>query len=366
MPFEKIKNRLGFGCMRLQMDGDEIDYAEFCRMIDLFMESGFNYFDTAHGYINEKSEPAVRECLVKRYDREAFVLANKLSDWFFETEADIVPLFEKQLAQCGVEYFDFYLFHCMTSKAYPKHQRCRTFDIIRELKEQGKIRHIGMSFHDTAEVLDRILTEQPFIEFVQLQINYLDYDDPTVQSKKCYDVAVKHGKKVIVMEPVKGGHLVNLPPKAAKAFDELGGGSYASYALRFAASFPEVFMVLSGMGNVAMVKDNLATFTDFKPLNDKELETVTFARECIRESRRIPCTKCNYCADVCPKQIPISELFSVYNRYVSAEITKKEAKAAFPTAPTAADCLGCGACENICPQGIEIRKQLETVAKLQG
>lgn len=364
MPFEKSKKKLGFGCMRLQMDGDQVDTAEFCRMIDRFMEAGFNYFDTAHGYIDGKSELAVRDCLTSRYDRESYVLADKLSYWNFETEDDVVPLFHKQLERCGVEYFDMYLFHCITRNSYKKHVSCHTFDTIQQLKEQGKIRHIGMSFHDTADILDMILTEQPFIEFVQLQINYLDYDDPTVQSKACYDVAVKHGKPVIVMEPVKGGHLVNLPADAAALLDALGKGSYASYALRFAADFPAVKMVLSGMGNMAMMEDNIRTFTEPKPMSKEELDTVVKVREIIRESRRIPCTACDYCAAVCPQNIAVSKLFSVYNQYVSAEISRAEAKAEFPTEKTAADCIACGACEKTCPQTIEIRKHLETISKL--
>lgn len=364
MPFEKVKNCLGFGCMRLKMDGDAVDTAEFCRMIDRFIEAGFNYFDTAHGYIDGKSEPAIRECLTSRYDREAFVLADKLSYWSFETADDVLPLFEKQLSRCGVDYFDMYLFHCITRNSYKKHVACHTFDTIQRLKAEGKIRHIGMSFHDTADVLDAILSEQPYIEFVQLQINYLDYDDPTVQSKACYDVAVKHGKPVIVMEPVKGGHLVNLPPKATALLDALGEGSYASYALRFAADFPEVKMVLSGMGNMAMMEDNLRTFTDLKPMSEIELETLAQVRTIIRDSKRIACTACDYCADVCPQGIPISKLFSVYNRYVSAEISRSDAKVLLPTEKAAADCIGCGACENTCPQSIEIRKHLETISKL--
>lgn len=364
MSLEKIKNRLGFGCMRLQMNGDEVDLDEFSRMVDRFIGAGFNYFDTAHGYIDKKSEPAIRECLVKRYDREAFVLADKLSDWFFEKEEDILPMFEKQLERCGVDYFDVYFFHCMTRKSYPKHQACHSFDVIRRLKDEGKIKHIAMSFHDSAEVLDTILTEQPFIELVQLQINYLDYDDPTVQSRACYDVAVKHGKKVIVMEPVKGGNLVKLPPKAAKLLDDLGGGSYASYALRFAADHPEVIMVLSGMGNVEMVEDNLRTFSPLQPLTDEERETLDRVRDLIRESKRIPCTGCNYCADVCPKAVPISSLFSAYNEYVSAEISRGEAKRRFAQGVTAAECIKCGECEAICPQGIAIRERLEAIAKM--
>ena len=235
MPFEKIKKNFGFGCMRMKMAGEEVDYDEFCKMIDAFLDAGFNYFDTAHGYINFKSQAALRECLVKRHDREDFVLANKLTPWFIEKEEDVLPFFESQLSACGVDYFDFYLFHCMNKDTYKKQLSCNSFEIVKKLRDEGKIRHIAMSFHDTADVLDMILTEQPFIEAVQLQFNYLDYDDPGVQSKACYDVARKHGKPIMVMEPVKGGVLVNLPEKAAELLRAAGGGSHASYALQISA-----------------------------------------------------------------------------------------------------------------------------------
>ncbi|MBO5852532.1 MAG: aldo/keto reductase [Clostridia bacterium] len=365
MSFETVKKNFGFGCMRLKMKGDKVDYDEFNKMIDTFIDAGFNYFDTAHGYIDGKSETAIRDCLAKRYNREDFVLANKLSDWYFERQEDIVPLFESQLELCGVEYFDFYLFHCLTRNSYPKHKECNSFEIVKKLKEEGKVKHIAMSFHDTADVLDMILTEQPCIEAVQLQINYLDFDDPGVQSKACYDVAVKHGKKVIVMEPVKGGVLVNLPDKAAKVLDDLKGGSYASYALRYAASYPDVFMVLSGMGDMDMMKDNINTFKDFAPLNQDELKATDRVRQIIREVRQIPCTACNYCAEVCPLGIPISELFSVRNRFLSAKITFGEAKETFPKdKPKACDCIKCGACEGVCPQNIGIREELEKISKM--
>jgi len=362
MSFNKIKKKLGFGCMRLKTVDGQVDYDEFNRMIDAFMEAGFNYFDTAHGYIDGKSETAIRDCLATRYPREAFVLANKLSAWCFKEEKDIVPLFESQLALCGVEFFDFYLFHALNRDSYQKHKECHSFEIVKKLKEQGKIRHIGLSFHDTAEVLDSILSEQPDVEVVQLQINYLDYDDPGVQSKACYDVAVKHGKKVIVMEPVKGGALVNLPDKAAAVLDGLHGGSYASYALRYAASFPEVMMVLSGMGTMAMMEDNIGSFAVFTPLNEQEREATDRVRAIIREVRQIPCTGCNYCADVCPQGIPISVIFKEYNRYLAAKITFHEAKEAFPACVGAGDCVGCGECSKVCPQSIDIKGLLEKIA----
>ena len=363
MAIDSVKKNFGFGCMRLKMNGDEVDYAEFNRMIDKFIGAGFNYFDTAHGYINGKSETAIRDCLTARYKREDFILANKLSGWFFEKKEEILPLFESQLKLCGVEYFDFYLFHSMNKELYEKHKALGSFDIVKKLKEEGKIKHIAMSFHDTAELLDTILAEQPSIEVVQLQFNYLDFDDPSVQSKACYDVAVKHGKKIMIMEPVKGGTLVNLPSEAAKMLDEWNGGSYASFALRYAASFPEVIMVLSGMGNMDMMDDNLNTFGDFTPLSEDEFKLADRLRETIRKVRQIPCTACRYCTEVCPKNIDIPEIFSTYNKYLAAKITKSEAKRSLPDGLHAGDCIKCGKCEKNCPQNIAIREHLEKVAK---
>lgn len=362
--FPEIKKNFGFGCMRLPLlENGEVDTAVFSEMIDTFIAAGFNYFDTARMYVKEKSEPALKTCLTSRHAREEYLLADKLSNSYFEKEEDIRPLFEDQLAVCGVEYFDFYLIHCINRDTYPKYKSCNAFEIIKKLKEQGKIKHIAMSFHDTADYLDMVLSEQKDIEAVQLQLNYLDYDDPGVQSKACYDVAVKHGKKVIVMEPVKGGALVNLPEKAEKEFDKLGGGSYASYALRYAASYPEVFMVLSGMGSMAMMEDNLNTFADFVPLNEEELKTTDRVREIIREVRQVPCTKCKYCTEVCPQNIQIPDIFEIYNSVLAAKTSIRESKPLLPKENTPADCVKCGKCEKNCPQNIEIRQHLEKIAK---
>ena len=362
---DEVKGKLGFGCMRLPMNDNEVDKNEFNRMIDAYMKAGFNYFDTAHGYIDGKSETAIRDCLSARYNREEFILVNKLSYWYFEKQEDIVPLFEKQLELCGVDYFDFYLFHCLNHEGYEKHKKCNTFEVVKKLKEQGKIKHIGMSFHDTADYLDLILTEQPYMEAVQLQINYLDYDDPTVQSKACYDVAVKHGKKVIVMEPVKGGALADLPDEAAKVIAELGEGSEASYALRYAASYPEVFMVLSGMGNMEMMNDNIKTFKNFTPIDEKDMKTFDTVREIIRRVKQLPCTKCNYCAEVCPSNIPISEVFAIYNGFMGAKISRDETKELLSAYhKKIAACIKCGKCEKNCPQSIRIREELERIEKI--
>ena len=276
---DKIKKNFGFGCMRLQMVGEEVDYEEFKKMIDAFLDAGFNYFDTAHGYISGKSETAIRDCLAARHSRESFILTNKLTMDYFETEADIRPLFESQLALCGVEYFDFYLMHALNATRYQHFERCNAFRIAQELKAEGKIRHIGFSFHDKSKVLDQILTEHPEVEVVQLQFNYADYEDPAVEGRKCYEVCRKHGKPVIVMEPVKGGKLAQMSEDALDVFRALGSNSAASYAIRFAAGFEGIMMVLSGMGNMDMMNDNLSYMRDFQPLNEQELEAVGKVRE---------------------------------------------------------------------------------------
>ncbi len=367
MNFDNGKS-LGFGCMRLPMNGDKVDYEEFCRMTDKYLESGFNYFDTAHGYIDGKSETAIRDCLSKRHPRESFVLANKLSSPYFEREEDIVPFFESQLKNCGVEYFDFYLFHALNRNSYEKYKACKAFETVQNLKKEGKIKHIAMSFHDTADILDKILCENPCIEAVQLQINYLDYDDPGVQSKKCYDIAEKHNKPVIVMEPVKGGALVNLPQAAAKIVNELNpGASLASFAIRYAASLPRVFMVLSGMGNMDMMNDNINTLKGFKPFTSAEELAAANLRNIIRKCRQIQCTKCEYCLATCSKEIKIPYIFEAYNTYLSAKATHSEAKEKLPSqGGKASDCIGCGKCEAICPQGLKIRDLLSEITRRFG
>lgn len=254
---EKIKRNFGFGCMRLPMQGEEVDLAQTKQMVDEFLAQGFNYFDTAHGYIGGRSETALKTCLTSRYPRESYVLTDKLSGGFFETEADIRPFFARQLAACGVDYFDFYLMHSQNAENFQQFKACRAYETAFDLKAEGKIRHVGLSFHDRAEVLDRILTEYPQIEVVQIQFNYLDYDDIAVQSRKCYEVCRRHNKPVLVMEPVKGGNLVNLPKDAAAVLESLHGGSPASYAIRFAAGFPGIMMVLSGMSNMQQMQDKI-------------------------------------------------------------------------------------------------------------
>lgn len=371
--YNEIHGQFGFGVMRLPVNTDEtgkpvdaeIIYEKTSELFDQFLEAGFNYFDTAHGYHMGSSEKAIKECLTSRHDRSEYILTNKLTDSFFKTEEDVLPLFNEQLEACGVDYFDFYLLHSLNDKLISKYEECNTYEICLKLKEEGKIRHFGISFHDKAEVLDRILTAHPEIEVVQIQFNYVDYDDEYVQSRECYEVCVKHGKPVIVMEPVKGGALVKDLPQSA--LDVLSGfeGSPASFAIRFAASQENVFMVLSGMGTQEMVADNTAYMQDFKPLNEEENEAVMKVAELFRAQKLIPCTNCRYCVKGCPVGILIPDAFACYNKkkvfnswnedyYYKAVVARGHGKAS--------ECVGCGACEHICPQHLEIRELLKDVA----
>ncbi len=354
--FPEIKKNFGFGCMRFPTVEDQVDVAAVEKMVDAFLEAGFNYFDTARPYHSGKSETVLRQTLTSRYPRDRYVLTNKLSPGFFEKEADIVPLFEDQLRACGVEYFDFYLLHANSAKRHEFFTQTRAYDTVQELKAQGKIRHVGMSFHDSAEVLDRILTERPEIEVVQIQFNYADYEDPRVQSRACREVCRKHGKPVLVMEPVKGGSLANLPPKAASLLEN---GSPASYAIRYAASFEGVFMVLSGMSNQEQVMDNIGYMKDFQPLDSREMERISQVRTLYQAQHRIPCTACRYCTDGCPAGIDIPVLFACLN---DKREEKEGADARYRESGVKADsCVECGQCEGACPQHLHIRALLKEV-----
>lgn len=360
-----IEGKLGFGCMRLPMQGDAVDTAEFCRMVDIFLENGFNYFDTARGYLGGKSETALRDCLTSRYPRERYVLTNKLSHNFFKTTADIRPYFESQLAACGVEYFDIYLMHAQNRNLFARYRRERAYETALELKAEGKIKHFGISFHDKAEVLRTILTEYPQIEVVQLQFNYLDYEDPSVEGRKCYEVCREFGKPVFVMEPVKGGRLANkLPPEGEEIFRALGSGSNASFAIRFAAGFEGVVSVLSGMGTPEMVQDNVSYMKDFQPLDAREMEAVARVTELLRAQDLIPCTDCRYCMEVCPQGIAVPEIISALNsRRVCDSWSAKHYYDIFTgAAPKASACIACGKCEKACPQHLPIRALMQDAA----
>ena len=349
---DKIKGKLGFGCMRLPYIDNEIDYEQTKKMVDIFLENGFNYFDTAHGYLNEQSEYVVKECLTKRYPRDKYLIATKLSPNYFNKNEDIRPFFFKQLDAIGVDYVDFYLMHCQNKELFKKYRDCLAYEEAFKLKEEGLIRHVGFSFHDKANVLDEILTTYPEIEFVQIQFNYLDYDDENVEARKCLEVCLKHNKKVMVMEPVRGGALARLPLKANELLKTLSNDSPASYAIRFAASFPNVVMVLSGMSNLDQMKDNISFMKDFKPINEKENNVLKEIVKIINEVKMIPCTNCKYCLEVCPNNVRIPEIFSTINSLNRYNEGNKEIFKDI-------NCIKCGKCEKACPQHIEIRKILE-------
>lgn len=362
-----MKN-LGFGCMRLPMIGGlegEVDQEQFNRMVDQFLKEGFTYFDTAHGYLGGKSETALREGLTKRYPRERYLLTNKLTASFIRSEEDIRPFFQQQLEATGVEYFDYYLIHCVTAENYEKYMACNAFEVVKQLKAEGKFRHMGISFHDKPALLERVLTEHPEIEVVQIQFNYADYDNPAIESGGVYQVCRRFGKPIIVMEPVKGGCLASLPPEAEAVLSGLHGGSAASYAVRYAASFEGIFMVLSGMSTYEQTVDNLSYMKDFQPLRREEYDAIDQVREILKGQDTIPCTACRYCVDGCPKHIPIPDLFACMN-------SRKQ----FPNGNSAfyygvhttgrgkaGDCISCRQCERACPQHLPITSLLKDVAE---
>lgn len=361
--------KLGMGCMRLPIlksdDPTSFDEAQICDMVDAYLKNGFVYFDTAYFYHNSQSERILKKVLVERHPRDSFVLATKMPSMFIKKEGDLERIFNEQLEKTGAEYFDYYLLHCLNANLYEKVSKFKAFDFVMEKKREGKVKKIGFSFHDSADVLDKILSEHPEMEFVQLQINYLDWDDERVQSRKCYEVALKHNKEIIVMEPVKGGKLAVVPERAAEMFKEANPDmSVASWAVRFAAGLDNVFMVLSGMSNMEQLLDNMSYMDNFSPLTNEEKALCFKAAEEIKASLTVPCTDCRYCVEGCPSKIAIPDYFAAYNNSLSDnEDVRKNAVSEYKTAlekgGKISECKECKKCEKNCPQHIEIVKALK-------
>ena len=360
--------KLGFGLMRLPMIEKEVDIEKVKQMVDAFMSKGFTYFDTAWMYCESKSESAIKECLVDRYPRDSYTLTTKLPSNQIKSFEDRDRVFNEQKRRTGLDYFDYYWLHAVSSQNIENFDKWQCWDFIKQKKENGEVKHIGFSYHDGPELLDELLNKHPEIEYVQLQLNYLDWLSRNVQSKACYDVCVKHNKPVIVMEPVKGGKLASLPEEAEELFKAKNKDmSNASWAIRFAASLENVYMVLSGMSNAEQMNDNLSYMENFEPLTNDENDLCLKVAEIINKKSAIPCTGCSYCTSVCPQNISIPQYISLYNADKQETDSKRhmangeEYDNLKKAGTSPQDCLECGACENICPQHLEIREHLKKI-----
>lgn len=368
-----MSKKLGFGFMRLPIldkeDQTSFDYETINKLVDTFLENGFTYFDTAYTYHSYHGEEALREAVIKRHKRDEFKIATKLPMRDVHSWEDMEKVFTEQLQNCGVEYFDYYLVHNIGVNTYKNACNIDSFKFVTEKKKEGKIKQVGFSFHDTPELLEKILEKHnEEMDFVQLQINYIDWDNPSIQSKRCYEIVRKYNKPIIVMEPIKGGTLANVPKEAEKLMKEYNlEASISSWAIRFVASLEGVIMVLSGMNTLKQVIDNTSYMKDFKLLNEEEMGIIKQVIEIINKNTDIPCTACKYCEHGCPKKIAISDYFSLYNSlkrttgsfssqqvyYLNISATHGKAK----------DCINCGQCEKACPQHLSIMEHLKEVSK---
>lgn len=368
------EKKLGFGLMRLPQNDPanaaDVDVEQVCRMVDLFMEKGFTYFDTAWMYNGFASENVVKKALTSRHDRSTYTLATKLHAGFFDSFEGRDEMINKQLEKTGAGYFDYYLIHGIESGMLPKYEKYDAFGWLLEKKAQGLVKHVGFSFHDTPELLDEILTKHPEMEFVQIQLNYLDWESQWIQSRRCLEVLNRHGKPAIIMEPVKGGTLAKVPEDVEKLFKGYDPEmSVPSWAVRFAASQPGVMMVLSGMSSIEQMEDNLSYMEDFKPLTEEEQEMCFRAADIINSQIAVPCTSCHYCTEGCPMKIAIPEYFSIYNEDMREDLEEKGWTVNFTNYELlnkkfgkASDCIECGQCQEVCPQHLPIIEFLKDVA----
>lgn len=358
--------KLGFGLMRLPMIGEDVDLEQTKQMADLFLEKGFTYFDTAYGYINGKSEEAVKEVLVKRHPRESFLLATKLPAWAGpKTAEEAKAMFYTSLERTGAGYFDFYLLHNLGDNRTQVFDEFGIWEFLAERKKEGLIKNLGFSFHDKADALDRVLTAHPDMDFVQLQINYADWESDSVQSRLCYETARRHGKPVIIMEPVKGGSLATLSDSITQHFyGENPQASPASWAIRFAASLDGVLTVLSGMSTLEQMRDNISYMENFQPLNERERGVIAKVQRELAGIDSVPCTGCGYCMKGCPQGIAIPGVFGALNTYLVYN-NLSGASAQYEWAGRKASaCIECGQCESVCPQHISVIKELRRAAEL--
>ncbi len=364
------EKKLGFGCLRLPHltpeDPSDVDVPLMKRMTDEFLAAGFRYFDTAYSYLNYKSELFVKQALTSRYPRDRYILTTKLPCLELKGDSDPSVYFDEQLEKCGVEYFDFYLLHSLNASVCQLADKLGCFQELQRRKAKGQARFVGFSFHDSADALDAILAQHPEIDVVQIQLNYLDWENPVIQSKACLEVCRRHGKPVIVMEPVKGGGLAKVPQAARDLMEaRRPGASPASWALLFAASQPGVSMVLSGMGDLEQIQENASLMRNFEPLDEDEYQTLWRCADIVRASTAIPCTGCAYCTDVCPQRLPIPRYFALFNENKrdgwQANAKKRYQELTQIHAPAAA-CVGCRQCETKCPQHLAVADFMSQVS----
>ena len=361
--------KLGFGLMRLPENDGVIDHDHVCRMVDSYMKAGMNYFDTAYVYHSGKSEVEAREAIVKRYPRDSFMLATKLPAWEIKQASDVDRLFDEQCERAGVDYFDFYLLHSIEDgNNYDTYEKYDCFSWGLKKKEEGKIKHFGFSYHGTPELLEKILNAHPETEFVQIQYNYLDRTNPLVQSQRLYEILLKRNIPMIIMEPVRGGKLANLPSSLEARFKAVQPDkSAASWALRFIGSLPGIMTILSGMSNEEQMNDNINTFVNFEPMTEEEFRVVDEVTDEFLKIPQIACTSCKYCVDGCPMNISIPDIFRTVNtlyRYPNDWRAQNYYSGLIEKSGKASDCIGCGQCEGVCPQHLPIIELLEEASEM--